>query len=550
MSDFRSPTLFILLGRQNKFVYICIFKTISFNMQKYPVGIQSFPEIIEGKYTYIDKTQFIGNLINEGKYYFLSRPRRFGKSLLLSTIHAFFEGRRNLFQGLSIDKMDMEWSHYPVLHLDFNSENFKNDDGVDLILDTLLRRMEDIYGRNSLDISPSQRFNTLIYNAFRSTGKKVVILIDEYDKPLLGIEESPELFEKNQAILKAFFGNLKSMDSYIRFAFMTGVARFNKVNIFSDINNLDDISLSNKYADLCGWTEKELLDKFHSGITDLSKVRGESFEETLTILRSYYDGYLFAPKGNRLYNPYSVLKALRNEEIRPYWFETGTPTFLAKRVKRYGINPASLNGETINENDLMAVGLGLDNPVPLMFQTGYLTIDSFDPTRRRYQLRFPNEDVETGFSEFLLPLYVPQTREHDSPFNLKLFQDDLYDGHPENFMKRLATLLKDLTGEDHHESTYRAAVYLLCKLSGTEPQAERHSYKGRSDLEVTTPDYIYIFEFKYNRSVKEAINQIHDRDYSGRHALDHRRIYLIGANFSENKNSRSLDYTIETAGKS
>lgn len=515
-------------------------------MQKYPVGIQSFPEIIEGNYTYVDKTKFIANLINEGKYYFLSRPRRFGKSLLLSTMHAFFEGRRELFQGLEIDKMNMDWSSYPVLHLDFNSENFKNEMGLDLILDILLRRMEEKYGRNPLDISPSQRFNSLIYNVFKTTGKQVVILIDEYDKPLLGIEEDPELFEKNQNILKAFFGNLKSMDSYIRFAFMTGVARFNKVSIFSDINNLDDISLSNKYADICGWTENELLDKFHSGITELSKAREESFDETLTTLRFYYDGYLFAPKGNRLYNPFSVLRAFRNEEIKPYWFETGTPTFLAKRVKRFGINPASLNGETISESDLMAVGLGLENPVPLMFQTGYLTIESYDAVRRRYRLRFPNEEVEIGFSEFLLPLYVPQSVERDSPFSLSLFQDDLYEGNPHNFMKRLATLLKDLPGEDHRESTYRAIVYLLCKLSGTESTAERHSYKGRSDLEVITPDYIYIFEFKYNGSAEEALKQIQDRDYSGRLAFEHRKVFLIGANFSENKDSRSLTYKIES----
>ncbi len=389
------------------------------------------------------------------------------------------------------------------------------------------------------------RFENLIEEVYNKTGQRVVILVDEYDKPLLDLDDYPELFEKNQRLLKGFFSNLKSMDEYIKFGMLTGVARFSKVSIFSDLNNLMDISIDDTYADICGWTEKELIDYFHTGIDDLSKKRKENIEDTLNALRRYYDGYLFSEEGSKLYNPYSVLNALDKKRIEPYWFETGTPTFLAKRIKKYGIDPNSLNGQQQTYNNLTTAGVGSDNIIGLMFQTGYLTIQSYDPRRKKYTLGFPNYEVEVGFAENLLPLYAPATKKLDSPFNLEKFQDDLYDGDPDAFMKRLETLFKDLPGEDHKESTYRALTYLLCVLSGTEAQPERHSYKGRSDLEVLTPDYVYVFEFKYNHSVSEAMDQIHSRDYAGKYAMDSRTVYLIGANFNEKKEDRGLEYEIE-----
>ncbi|MDE6379317.1 MAG: ATP-binding protein [Muribaculaceae bacterium] len=514
--------------------------------QKYPIGIQSFSSLIEGGYTYVDKTHLICKLIQEGKYIFLSRPRRFGKSLLLSTIHAYFDGRRDLFKGLAIDSMDLDWTPTPVLHFDFNTGLYDRPDGLVERLTTDLSSYEKEYGLDiRYDLKPAIRFEKLIKGIYDATGRKVAILVDEYDKPLLGIEDNPEQFEKNQALLKGFFSNLKSMDEYIRFAMLTGVARFSKVSIFSDLNNLNDISMQSNYADICGWSEKELLVYFHTGIEILANERNEDFDTTLTELRKFYDGYLFASKGPRIYNPFSVLCALNAREILPYWFETATPTFLAKKIKKSGIDPGALNGEPQSYSNLIASGLGSDNVTALMFQTGYLTIDSYDQRRQRYILRFPNREVEIGFAENLLPLYVPSSKKPDSPFNLQKFQDDLYEGNPEAFMKRLEALFKDLPGEDHRESTYRAITYLLCLLSGTEAQAERHSYKGRSDLEVLTPDYVYVFEFKYNKSVREAMDQIQDRDYAGRYVTDSRTLYLIGANFDDNKDDRRLSYEIK-----
>lgn len=512
---------------------------------KYPVGIQSFSKLIEEGYIYVDKTGFIAPLVRDGGYYFLSRPRRFGKSLLLSTLQAYFEGRRELFRGLAIDSADLDWTPSPVLHFDLNAGLYDSPVGLEERLSATLTHYENEYGIMWSGSNVSTRFETLIRKAYELTSRKVVILVDEYDKPLLGIEENPVLFERNQSLLKGFFSNLKSMDQYIRFAFMTGVARFNKVSVFSDLNNLDDISLSNRYADICGWTEAELVNNFRQGLEVLASEREEDPATTLKMLRDFYDGYLFAPKGSRLYNPFSVLLALRSREIEPYWFETGTPTFLARRVKSSGMDPASINGQICTKEDLMAVGIGMDNSVPLMFKTGYLTIGSYDPVSGLYELRFPNREVEVGFSKFLLPMYAPAVSSSGSQFGFSLFRRDLYAGHPDEFMSRLATLLKDLPGEDHRESTYRAIVYLLCVLSGTDAHAERHGYKGRSDLEVSTPGYVYVFEFKYNRNVAEAMSQIIDRDYAGRYGMDGRSVYLIGANFTDNGPDRGLSYEIE-----
>ena len=337
---------------------------------KSPVGIQTFSKISEEGYTYVDKTAYIKPLTSQGQFIFLSRPRRFGKSLLLSTLEAYFEGRRDLFKGLAADSMDLDWTPSPVFHFDFNAENFSREDGLERLLDGFLRDYEEIYGRRTEDNTLSLRFKYLIRMAYEKTGRQAVILIDEYDKPLLDIEENKDLFEKNQRTLKSFFGNLKSMDRYIRFAFITGVARFAKVSIFSDLNNLNDISIVDDYADICGWTENELIENFRSGIEVLAKKRREDPDTTIKELRDYYDGYLFTEEGSRMYNPYSILKALANKSIQPYWFDSGTPTFLARRIKRLGTFPPDINGKMCDRDSLLAVGLNDRNPLPLMFQTG------------------------------------------------------------------------------------------------------------------------------------------------------------------------------------
>lgn len=506
--------------------------------------MQTFHKIIEEGYVYIDKTQYIKPLLEQGQFVFLSRPRRFGKSLILSTLKAYFEGRRDLFKGLAADSMDLDWTPSPVIHFDFNAEDYSKEDGTEQIIMGFLREYEELYGRNAEDITISQRFKSLIRNAYKKTGRKVVILVDEYDKPLLEIGEDRRLLEKHQKILKSFFGNLKTMDDYIRFAFITGVARFTRVSIFSDFNNLNDISMANEYADICGWTEAELVKYLRPGIEDLAEDREENYDSTLKEIRRYYDGYLFAPRGSRLYNPYSVLRALTEKEIFAYWFVTGTPTFLARWVKNNGISPWNVNGIVATRDDLSSVGFDHLNPVPLMFQTGYLSIESYDRESQLYTLKLPNREVELGFYRLMLTAYDSRANQQGGPFDFAQFKNDLAKGDIHGFMKRLQAMLKDLPGKDHNESTYRAVTFLLAELCGTKTIAEHDGYKGRSDLEVFTNRFIYLFEFKYNKSVKEAMDQIRDRDYAGRFAMDSRKLYLIAANFNESKDKRGLEYEI------
>ena len=518
---------------------------------KYPVGMSTFSELIEKGFVYVDKTTYIKPLTSQGKFIFLSRPRRFGKTLLLSMLEAYFEGDRRLFKGLAADSMDLDWTPRPVLHFDLNTGKYDCSEGLENRLNFHLEKYEKQYG-----IAPftkydvALRFENLIYGVYEKTGRQIVILVDEYDKPLLDIEENRELFDRHQRTLKSFFGNLKSMDRYIEFALITGVARFTRVSIFSDLNNLDDISMETAYADICGWSEEELLRYFRPGIETLAEEREEDFVDSLVELRSFYDGYLFSLKGSRLYNPYSVLKALKKKEIDPYWFDSGTPTFLARRIRRRGTYPPALNGQMCSRDELIAVGLNDRNPVPLMFQTGYLTIGGYNKEMKLYELRFPNREVEIGFYRQLLTIYVPEVSDIGSPFRFTLFRQDLFAGRPDDFMHRLATFLKDLPYEDHNESTYRAVTYLLTVLCGVPVLAEHHGSKGRSDLEIFAGRYMYIFEFKYNKSVQEAMDQIRDRDYAGRYAMDSRQVYLIGANFTEDKDHRKLEYEIESLSTS
>ncbi len=526
------------------------FATFAENMRlmaemNYPIGMQTFSKIIEEGYDYVDKTSYIKPLLKQGQFIFLSRPRRFGKSLLISTLEAYFKGKRELFKGLAADSMDLDWTPSPVLRFDFNAEDYSNEEGLNSILNLHLKRYEKEYGITDIADTNAGRFAVLIERVAISTGRKVVILIDEYDKPLIDIQEYAELLEKNRRILKSFFGNLKSMDEYIRFCFITGVARFAKVSIFSDLNNLYDISMLNDFADICGWSEKELLGKFRPGIESLAEEREEDFDTTLQTLRIYYDGYLFAAKGSRLYNPYSIMMALKSKGIKQNWFETGTPYFLARWTKDNDIDPESINGVSATQEELTNVGFDNLDPIPLMFQTGYLTIGHYDKDSELYDLRFPNREVEIGFYKCLLRWYAPPTIRRGSGFEFTLFKKDLAKGHIDDFMKRLATLLKDLPGEDHNESTYRAITYLLSVLCGNSVIAEHHSYKGRSDIEVATSSYVYVFEFKYNKSVKEAMDQIHSRDYAGRYEMDRRTVYLIAANYIEKNEDRGLHYEIE-----
>ena len=372
---------------------------------KYPIGIQNFEDLRRNGYKYVDKTNFVYKLADEGKYYFLSRPRRFGKSLFLSTLEAYFQGKKELFEGLAIYDLETEWKKYPIFHIDLNTANFREKDSLYNVLNDYLTGWEDKYGARESEATLALRFKGVIARAAEKEGRGVVILIDEYDKPILQTLRDPELQAEHRAQLKAFYSVLKTQDRYIKFAFLTGVTKFGKVSVFSDLNNLTDISMDYRYVNICGTTEEELKSYFKEGISELASANGDSESETIDKLRMRYGGYHFEKNSEGIYNPFSVLNTLAKHRYKNYWFETGTPTFLIELLKEHGYRLPDLSKEQVSANVMSSMDSPFPNPIPVIYQSGYLTIKGYDERFKKYQLGFPNKEVEEGFLNLLLPLY-------------------------------------------------------------------------------------------------------------------------------------------------
>ena len=407
---------------------------------KYPVGLQSFPEIRERGFLYVDKTQYIYNLIKQKGYYFLSRPRRFGKSLLLSTIEAYYQGRRDLFKGLALDSLTENWDPHPVLHLDLNSREYFDRAALEAELNAYLEQWEKIYECPKPDRRPEERFANVIRNACEKTGKKVVVLIDEYDKPLLNAVNDDELGDSFRSLLKALYGNLKSMDKYIELGFLTGVARFSKVSIFSDLNNLRDISFEEQFAGICGITTDELDSYFQAGIARLAEKEGRTPQETREMLRLNYDGYHFADVSPDVYNPFSLMNVFAKMRMGSYWFESGTPSYLVRLIEREQWLLCDLAPIEIEANILESAGLLSPDPIPSLYQTGYLTIKDFDRVFRTYTLDYPNREVRDGFISFLVPYYIKPSGQ-PGQFSIKRFVTALTSGDADSFMKLLESAI-------------------------------------------------------------------------------------------------------------
>ncbi|MBR5921607.1 MAG: AAA family ATPase [Bacteroidales bacterium] len=368
-------------------------------MTKYPVGIQNFEKIRRNGYAYVDKTAAIYWLAETGSYYFLSRPRRFGKSLLLSTMKAYFEGKKELFEGLAIAGLEKDWGEYPVLHLDLNARNYTDVSALHAELNKYLIQWEEEYGLDQRDLAVEERFYFVIKKACEITGRKVVILVDEYDKPMLEAIGNPELQEDYRSTLKAFYGNLKSCDEYIKFAFLTGVTKFGKVSVFSDLNHLTDISLDSRYVDICGISEAELRTNFDEGVAELATANNMTKDECYARLKRDFDGYHFQPDTVGIYNPFSLLSTLASGQFKDYWFETGTPTFLVHQLLKTNFLLEDMTREELTVDTLNSIEIMDENPLPLLFQSGYLTIESYDPEFGTYTLGFPNREVEEGFTK-------------------------------------------------------------------------------------------------------------------------------------------------------
>ena len=499
---------------------------------KYPIGIQDFVKLRQGGFAYVDKTKFVYKLADEGSYYFLSRPRRFGKSLFLSTLEAYFLGRKELFEGLAIYDMEKEWKSHPIFYIDLNTANFRDENSLYEVLNSHVSVWEEKYGAREYETTLALRFKGVIARAAQKKGRNVVILVDEYDKPILQTFHDKELQENYRNELKAFYSVLKTQDKYIRFAFLTGVTKFGKVSVFSDLNNLMDISMDQRYISICGMTQDELLYNFREGIEQLGEAYGDTEEETLNKLKIRYDGYHFEEDTVGIYNPFSVLNTLAKLRYKDYWFETGTPTFLVDLLKMHNyrlpdITREKVSGDVINSIDSMST-----NPIPVIYQSGYLTIKGYDERFKKYRLGFPNKEVEEGFLNFLLPLYT--SAGNNSPFMVDEFVQDVESGNPERFMQRMKAFFADTSYQvvGDAELYFQNAMYLVFKIMGFYTQVERPTSDGRIDAIIQTPDYIYIIECKLDRTAEEALRQINDSDYSAPFAMDKRRIYKIGVNFS------------------
>ena len=505
----------------------------------YPIGIQNFEKIRKDGYLYIDKTALVYQLVTTGQYYFLSRPRRFGKSLLLSTLEAYFQGKKELFEGLAMEKLEKDWKEYPILHFDLNISQYDSPDSLYKILNDILSRYEDEYGTRPSEVTLPLRFAGIIDRAYRKTGQRAVILIDEYDKPLLQALHDEELQNQLRNMLKPFYGVLKTMDRAIRFALLTGVTKFGKVSVFSDLNNLDDISMRIPYAAICGITEEELRTYFEDDIHELASSLKLTYDETRTLLKRRYDGYHFVAEGPGLYNPFSLLNTFKYMRIDDYWFETGTPTYLVELLKHTHYDLYEMANTETDADVLNSIDSASNNPIPVIYQSGYLTIKDYDPEFKIYRLGFPNREVEEGFIKYLLPFYTSVSAPK-TPFEIGQFVREVRSGNYDAFFRRLQSFFADtpyevIAGQKPERDTelhYQNVLFIVFKLVGLYTQVEYHTSNGRIDLVLQTNQYIYIMEFKLNGTAEEALRQIEEKGYALPFAGDDREVFKIGVNFS------------------
>ena len=507
---------------------------------KYPIGIQNFGEIRRDGYVYVDKTALMHKLVAEGKYYFLSRPRRFGKSLLLSTLESYFQGERELFEGLAVAKLEDKWERHPIFHLDLNTEKYDTVEALENKLNLALSGWETKYGSNPNEKSLSTRFEGVIGRAFECIGKRVVVLVDEYDKPMLQAIGNASLQEAYRGTLKAFYGALKSCDRYIRFAFLTGVTKFGKVSVFSDLNNLVDISFDRRYSAICGVSETELQGYFDASVAELAEMNEMTKEECYDRLKLDYDGYHFDWNTPSIYNPFSLLNTLSSCQFRDYWFETGTPTFLVHQLQKTNYRLENMTEEKLSADTLNSIDIMDENPLPLLYQSGYLTIKDYDPEFRYYTLGFPNREVREGFVKYLVPYYTPNNNDRTG-FDISRFVKEAREGDAEGFMRRMEAFFAngDYALMGNKELYFHNAIYVFFTLLGFYVEVERHTTDGRMDVLVQTKDYIYIFELKIDQNADVALKQIEEKGYARPFASDSRKLFKIGVNFSTEK--RCLD---------
>ena len=506
-------------------------------VNKYPVGIQTFSKIRENGYLYIDKTQYIVDFREKQmSYVFLSRPRRFGKSLFASTLQAYFEGRKELFDGLAIADYEKEWVKHPVLHFDLSGAKHFDADALNIYLNLQLLPYEKLYGKGEGEIRPNERLDGIVKRACEQTGKKVVVIIDEYDAPLLDVVHEKDNLRQLRLIMQNFYSPLKKLDPYLEFTFITGITKFSQLSIFGELNNLDNISMFDQYSAICGISKTELTTQMKPDVEALGEALGMTYEECLAELTRFYDGYHFSEKSEDVFNPFSLVKALNARDIAPYWFGSGTTSYLIKALQKYHVNVMDIEKRSCDVDDFDVSPEMMTSALPLLYQSGYLTIKKYNPILHRYTLEYPNREVKIGMIKSLAPNYLsPITLDNNSLVGD--FLEKLYEADVDGAMVRLKAYLASISNRlsNKSERDFQTVFYLIFNLMGAHMRVEEDSAIGRADAVVYMPDAVFVFELKYDGSAEDAIRQIDEKGYLIPYSADGKRLYKIGVNYDSNQ---------------
>ena len=508
--------------------------------RKYPIGIQTFSEIIEGGWVYVDKTGYVYRLANTYKNVFLSRPRRFGKSLLTTTICSYFNGDKHLFEGLEAGNLEKRWEQYPILRFDLSLA--KNTD-VNMIANELQRQLsnyKDLYGRIEGEELPGKWFAGMIKRAYEYTGKKVVVVIDEYDAPMLDVLHVPDKLDVVRSVMQEFYAPLKACDEYLRFVFITGITKFSQLSIFSTLNNLVNISMEPEYSGICGISQQELETSLRQDVEEFAQSLNISYTQALEKLKEHYDGYHFSKTAEDIYNPFSLISALQAKDFNSYWFGTGTPTFLIEQLKRYNVDFTKLDSVEAFAHSFDSPSENMKSALPLLYQSGYITIKGYDPQWERYMLGIPNKEVKIGLLDTLMTDYVSADDVNNYNFIVsfcKAIDENRMDDALAEMRVFLASIPSCLSNKT--ERDFQTMFYLIFSMLGKFIETEVCNAQGRADIVLKTRSTIYVMELKLDGSVDEALQQIDKKGYMIPYTLDHRKLVKVGINFDTNQRTIS-----------
>lgn len=507
------------------------------DIRRYPIGIQTFSNIIEGNYIYVDKTKYITDFRKKGlKFVFLSRPRRFGKSLFASTLHAYYEGCKELFDGLALSEYEKEWIKHPVLHFDMSGAKHFDKDSLNEYLNHQLLPYEEKYGQNDDKAEANIRLTNIVRRAFEQTGQKVVIIIDEYDAPLLDVVHDDDNLRNLRHIIQNFYSPLKMLDPYLEFVFITGITKFSQLSIFSELNNLYNISMTDQYSAICGISYSELTTQMRRDVELFAEANGVSYDEMLVKLKDYYDGYHFSNQSEDIFNPFSLIIAMANKELGNYWFGSGTPSYIINVMKKFHVGIRDIERKSTTIDDFDVSPEQMTNALPLLYQSGYLTIKNYNPITGRYILDYPNREVRIGMLRSLAPNYLSPIMIDNNSF-LGDFLDCLCDYNVDAALERMRAYLASISNHlsNKSERDVQTVFYLIFSLLGAHVRVEEASAIGRADVVIYLPDAVFVMELKYDGSAQAAINQIEEKGYLVPYSADGRRLFKIGVNYDSEK---------------